>query len=307
MPRLSCLFACLAPLSFTALLVAAPAPIEPSSETVKDRKTYLPHMIFHPLPGKTIGIFVTDVASAMGQEGRSGMPDAGAFSRGLDSYNWLYVPVKDKPTIKRLPLKVGEKGETTKTFTSLSQATPETVKQFDIDVPYALVEVEVNDGLGAPADQHIVGTKMKRLDGTKEYPLVLADVVKALRDRYAKYKEDEKKNTEAALADSQKTAIKDKKPTGPRQTNEVFYITWLPDTEKVRVHFRTTISDGAYETIQLPGKGRPREIKYGTTFGIEYGAGYEVDKNGKVDRVLILPPEPFKTEIPPPSGVAPPP
>jgi hypothetical protein len=148
---------------------------------------------------------------------------------------------------------------------------------------------------------------MKRLDGTKEYPLVLPDVVKQLQERYKKHKEEQAKVLDAALDDSQKAAIKDKKVTGPRTTNEVFYITWLPETQHVRMHFRTTVTDGALETMTIAGGKRPRTITYGTKFGIEYGMGYEVDKNGKVERVLELPVEAFKTEIPPPpSGVLPP-
>jgi hypothetical protein len=47
----------------------------------------------------------------------------------------------------------------------------------------------------------------------------------------------------------------------------------------------------------------PRQVQYGTTFGIELGMAYEVNKNGKVDRVLTLAPEAFQKEIPPPAGV----
>src|SRR5260370_8215893 len=59
------------------------------------------------------------------------------------------------------------------------------------------------------------------------------------------------------MDESQKAALKDKKPDGQRETKELFYITWQPKEEKVRVHFRTTISDGAYETVTVPGFGGP--------------------------------------------------
>jgi hypothetical protein len=265
----------------------------------------------------------------MSQEGRGGPPDAYGFSRDLGSYNWVYAAEPDKPLIGTLTLKVGEKGDKTKAFPSLSMANPKTVKQWDIDAPYALVEVEVNDNLGCPADEHFAATKMKRLDASKEYPLVLPDVVKEVKERYKKYKDDEQKNIAAALDESQKAAIKDKKPTGPRETAELFYITWMSEGQEVRVHFRTTISDGAYETATIgglpgpfplppppapgvvppqlnaafPPPPPPRQVKFGTTFGVEFGMGYEVDKNGKVERTLTLPIAPFQKEIPAPAGV----
>jgi hypothetical protein len=309
-----------------ALALAAPAPTE-TNETVKDRKAFIPNRVYHAHPGKTVGILVSDVAAMMAQEGRSGPPDAYGFSRDLGSYNWVYVADKDKPTIGTLTLKVGEKGDKTKAFPHLSMANPKTLKQWDIEAPYALVEVEVNDNLGCPADQAFVATNMKRLDGTKEYPLVLPDVVKDLKERYKKHKEDDQKNIAAAMEESQKAAVNDKKPTGPRETAELLYITWLSESQRIRVHFRTTISDGAYEAATVggpaplppaPGPGGappqlnaalppppppPRQVKFGTTFGVEFGMGYEVDKTGKIERTLTLPIAPFQKELPPPPGV----
>ncbi len=311
----------------TAVLVAAPAPSE-TTDTIKEHKGFIPYRVFHALPGKTVGILVSDVAPIMGQDGRGGPADAFGFSRDLGSYNWMYAPDNDQPIITNFTVKAGEKGDKTKTYPKLNMANPRTVKQWDIvDAPYALVEVEVNDGLGCPADEHFTATNMKRLDGTKDYPLVLPTVVKELKERYQKYKDEQAKTLDAALEESQTAAIKDKKPTGPRETKELFYITWMAKEEKVRVHFRTTISDGAFETVTIPG-GRPiplppnggppppqlaaafpppppppRQVKFGTAFGIEYGVAYEVDKNVKVDRTLTLAPEAFKQEIAPPAGV----
>ena len=88
---------------------------------------------------------------------------------------------------------------------------------------------------------------MKRLDGTKAYPLKVAQVVADLRKRYQRHLQNEKKAIDAALQKEQKTALKDRKSTGPRQTEELFYITWLPESQHLRVHFRTRVSDGAYQ------------------------------------------------------------
>jgi hypothetical protein len=314
------------------LALAAPAP-ETTKDVIKDRAGFIPQRKYQSLPGNTIGVLVSNVAPMMNQEGRSGPPDAMAFSANGGSYRWIYVPVENKPLISGLQVKVGEKGEKTKIYPSLSMANPQTVKQWQIDVPYALVEFEVNDNLGAPPEEGFVATKMRRLDDTKDYPFKVAEIVTDLQKRYKLALQDQQKAITAAFDDIQKTALKDRKLTGPRETNEMFYITWLPDKERLRVHFRTTISDGAFQfgggierprPIPLPvppakeGKGQelgalrppppPRErpaFRFGTVVGLELGMAFEVSKHGKIDSVLTLPIQTFTREIPPPPGVGP--
>jgi hypothetical protein len=315
-----------------ALLIAAPAPTE-TTETVKDRTTFLPHNKYNPLPGKTIGVLVSDVVAVMGLEGRSGAADNYGFSAANASYRWVYVPVKERPVITNFTIRAGEKGDQSATYPNLGMANPNTVKQWDINVPYSLVEVEVNGGLGAPPDQGFVATKMKRLDDTKDYPLKVHEVVSDLRKRYAAYTKEHQKEIDDSLAEIQKTALKDKKLTGPRQTKEIFYITWLPESEHLRVCFRTTITDGAFTTIDGPGgpggidpdffplppnpgrgldKGapqaavalpppppRPIKMTVGTQIGVEFGVAYEVNKSGKVDKVSVLPNQTFSGPLQP--------
>jgi hypothetical protein len=40
--------------------------------------------------------------------------------------------------------------------------------------------------------------------------------------------------------------------------------------------------------------------RWGTSFGVELGAGYEVTKDGSVAAIQVLPLETFKVVIPPP-------
>jgi hypothetical protein len=324
--------ALLAGLLAAALSVtAAPAPVT-TSDTVKDRESFIPHRKYTPLPGKVVGLLVSDVAPKMAHEGRGGPPDAMGFSLGGGSYRWIYVPVEQNPLITGLQVKVGEKGERVQIYPKLSMANAQTIKQWNIQVPYALVEVEVNNGQGAPADEGFVATRMTRLDGTKDYPLDVSSVLAELRKRYATWKTDQARQLDAAMGEAQKKAIKERKATGPRETAELVYMTWLPESKKLRVHFRTTITDGEYKYSEggierdrfplpppplPPGKvkGAPPEqpgvalppppprfprVRYGTSFGIEFGMGYEVNINGKVDRTLTLPVQSFSKELPPP-------
>jgi hypothetical protein len=318
------------------LTLAAPAP-RLTQDTIKDRKAFIPNRKYQSLPGTVVGVLVSDVQAMMGQEGRGGPNDAMGYSANGNSYRWMYVPVTENVQINNLTVETGEKGDGKKTYPFLGMASPTTVKQWGIDVPYALVEINVNDGLGSPAIEGFVATHVKRLDGTKDYPLNVVKVIADLRKRYQRHVKDEQKTLEAALAKEQKVALKDKKPTGPRKTEELFYVTWLPKTQHLRVHFRTRVSDGAYQTTdgirprpiplpvppkdkQAPAQDRlkqavrgpaavalsppppPRPIgfRYGTTFGVEFGVAYEVDKKGKVDKILTLPFEGFHHEIPPP-------
>lgn len=297
-----------------ALFLAAPAVLaaplpDGAEETVKDRAGFIPQRKHIPLPGKVVGVLVADVRAIMGHDGRSGPHDAFGFSRSGASYRWVYVPAKDTTIINGLRVRVGEKGEEVKVYPKLNMAGPKTVKQWDVAVPSAiLVEVEVNDGLGAPPDESFVGTKMKVVEGTKAYPLKVGEVLTKSKERYQAWQKGKEKAIESALAKAQKEALKDRKPTGPREASELLYLTWVPETERLRVHFRTRITDGEYRTgvgaaIDGGPAARPPVVdgvRYGTAFGVEFGVAYEVSKGGTVERALVLPIETFTLVIPPP-------
>jgi hypothetical protein len=97
-------------------------------------------------------------------------------------------------------------------------------------------------------------------------------------------------------------------------------VTWLPESERLVVRFRTQMTDGDYKygngiNIDLPAppvangpaKGGaavaprlPNGLRYGTQFGIEFGAQFEYTKAGKLDRVKTLSIESFTKELPMP-------
>src|SRR3954470_22584895 len=130
-------------------LLAAPAPVQ-TTEEVKDRASFLPVRKYQPLPGKVVGVMASDVAKVMGLDGRGGPPDAYGFSRDTQSYRWMYVPVpKEQAIIQNLQVNTGKDGTQVKVYPLLNMANRNTVKQWKIEAPYSLVEVEVNDTLGA--------------------------------------------------------------------------------------------------------------------------------------------------------------
>jgi hypothetical protein len=285
---------------------AVPTPSD--AGTVRDRAAFIPKHRYPALKDTVVGLLVGDVLEPLNaQEGGSGPTDGLCFTTGGSSYRWVYVPVGDNAGIPRLDVRVGERGKEIKWYRNLDIATPATVKRWGIREKYALVELEVNDGKGAPAerDNHgFVATRMKQLDGTKEYPLHVADVVAELRQRYHKQLEGQEKTIDRALDRARKAAVGDRAATGPRETEEAMYLTWLAKERRLVVRFRTTVHDGAFkfggDNLNLE-TGR-RGSRYGTAFGIEFGTAYEVSRSGKLERTRTLPIQPWQKDIPKPAG-----
>ncbi|MCI0458523.1 MAG: hypothetical protein L0Z62_16290 [Gemmataceae bacterium] len=302
---------------------AAPLPNEP----IKDRAAFIPARKHQILKGTAIGVLAYDGQPVLSTEGRSGPADQLCFGADGCSYRWVYVPTFDKAQITNLRVPVGEKeNDKFQVFPSLDLARPRNVTPWGVTAQYSLVEVEVNSGLGSPKNDSFVATRMNVLDGSKEYPLRVSEVIKQLKGRYAAYQKEQKQVIDAAMTAAQKKALKDEKATGPREQAELMYVTWMTDTKRLRVHFRTKISDGAYRLVgggaqpcdpvplpvkrQAPGKLPPppprlENVRVGTTFGVEFGMAYEVDHAGKLVRTQSLPIESFESQLAPPPGIRP--
>lgn len=359
---------------------AAPVPRAKKEVVIQDRKSFIPWRKYFPVEGKAMGILVNNVREKMAHEGRSGPGDAMGFSLDGGSYRWMYVPVNDaRPRISNLRVKVGPGGDRLKVYPRLDMIRPLTIQQWNLQGEHALVEVEVNDGMGAPPQEGFVATAMKKLDGTKEYPLNVAKLVQEYEAKYQKFLTTEKGALDKDLQKAQADAIQGGKPTGPRETKTLTYLTWLAKEQALCIRFHTKITDGAYKYSQggarpdpfpLPvppvrngnGKrvvppaipratprpaqppterpvavppravpprpvppravppqavppGRPRggafpppprelpRVRYGTSFGIDFGRGYVISKSGNLLRTEVLSTETFKKVIPPPPQV----
>lgn len=312
-------------LVFAVVTAVNAAPIK-TADTVTDRASFIPLRKQQSLAGKVVGVLVSEPHAVLATEGRSGPKDQMCFGRGGCSYRWVYVPVENNPLIPRLNIRIGEKGSQVKAFDRLSMASPETVKKWDVPGTFALVEVEVNDGLGSPPDDSFVATKMRRLDGTAEFPLKVDEVIADLRRKYDDHLRETAGPVDEAMAKAAAAALKDRKPTGPRERRDVMFVTWLPETDRLRVHFRTIMTDGEYQyangiKIDLGGaiptmkagsgvtapSRLPNGLKYGKQFGVEFGLAFEVAKSGKVEKTLALPMESFQKNLQQPAVFGPPP
>lgn len=272
---------------------------------------------FGPLTGKSIGIVVRDGRKVLATEGRSGPPDALCFSRDGKSYQWMYVVTKDDPGIGELELPVGEKGDKSRSFRDLSLADARSAKHWDLSEPYSLVEVEVNGGEGSPATDSFVATRVRRIDGTPEFPLDVGKVMRELQKSYKAYVLSQQKAVDNAMNAAQQQYLKDQKPTGPREESEIVHVTWRGETERLQVRFSTRVTDGIFSigkgterkknggaVAERQGEDSPRAdgVRYGTMYGIEFGMVYEVAKSGKHERSQPIAIQSFKKDLPPPGG-----
>lgn len=301
-------------LLFAAALAVGMAEAQDKSgkaEVFKDRDAFLPKRKFPPLPATVVGLLIEGGQGLMNSEGRKGPSDALAFSSGDGSYRWMYVPDKNRPLIGALNVPVGPKGEEKKRFTSLNMASLKSLEQFGIKQANVLVEVEVNGGLGSPPGETFVATKVRPLEGTNAYPFRTSDLIAQVQKVYEGYLKEKGSEIEKAMKEAQAKALPNAKPTGPREKTDLAFVTWQPQSQRLVIRLRTQVTDGAYRTTTIKEEIleigntkpviKPKEIRFGKSFGVELGMAYEISKSGKIERSQELPIQTFQKEIPPPS------
>ena len=294
----------------------------PETGVIKDRSTFMPKRQWAAVPGKIVAVLLPGGKEIGALDGWGGPADLLVVAHGRNSYRKTYVPTGDNPQVTGFSVPVGKDGKTQQ-YPALNVCNPRDVVPWGVTQPYTLVEVTVNDGRGSPAHDCFVATAFKVLDGTKDYPLKVTEAIGDLKKRYAKFLSE--KNVDKELTDLAAKVLKDKKATGPRETSELMYVTWLPESETLLARFKTKISDGAYTITKNPigpklpidprlppGKLQPGgdsvpfrviakrpdlAIKTGTMFGIELGQSYEVNKKGEIVRIDELPVDTFTQQI----------
>jgi hypothetical protein len=305
----------------------------PAEAVFGNRKDYIPHRKYHELGAKAVGVLVSDAQPVLSTEGRSGPNNQLCFSQDGGSYRWVYVPTDGPAQITNLQVPTG-KG--THTYPALNMASPESVKPWGIRTLFTLVEVDVNNRQGSPVNDSFVGSHFKVIEGTKEYPLKVSEAIEQVRKDYQAHCKAQEKEIEAALEQARKKAIQDRKPSGPREKEELMYVTWNTKDDTLHVRFRTKVSDGHYSFFEgggprpfpLPPRPNPNnpflpppgaqppappgalafpppppprfKVKVGTAYGVEFGRAYVISKEGKVVQTQRLPAEPFQNNLNPP-------
>jgi len=267
----------------------APQPNLPPKE-VKD---LLPYKRFAPLKGHAVGVLILNGNEFSQTEGRTGL--SSHFCTNMSSYDWIYLPhVPGKPGNK-LKLPVGEKGDKQE-FAVIFGDSRDAIKALGVSADYTLAEVEVNGGQGRPATQEgFVVTGIRVLEGTRDYPLKTADVIKEARDRLTRDLKTRERAVEEALGKIAKRVLKkDQRPTGPRENKEVMYVTWIPETQRQLVCFRMEIADGSYSKVKTMWTGPKAQQKVvtvsaGPRFGLAYTVKYGADKTGQIVNTEVSP------------------
>src|SRR5262245_23827764 len=301
-------------------ILAATAAALPGQEgpPPKDVKDLIPHRKHTPLKGRAVGVLLADAQPVLAAEGRSGPPDQLCFSTAGCSYRVVYVPVAANPQIVNLQVPVGDNGRV-QVYPSLDVARLANVKPFGVVRQYALVEVEVNNGQGSPKIDSFVATQIRVLEGSKEFPLSTQEAVAQMKGKFADYQKDKAKAIEEAMDRAARWALGDRKPSGPREKEELLYVTWMPDTERLRVSFQGKLIDGDYQLVESPvrpgdgGKAPPMKgtiegqppqgparIRTGTAFALTFGVMYEFDKQGKLLESEAAPFTRSTWQLPPP-------
>jgi hypothetical protein len=234
------------------LLAAAPVAAQLDNAVPLKLKKHLPHRQYRVLGEKAVGVLVHDAKPVLDIEGRFGPKDQLCFSHDGLSYRWVYVPTDNpNPMISNLQVPIGKDQDGGKmVFDRLNVASPKSVQPLGVTTLYTLVEVEVNNGAGSPPGDSFAATKFRVLEGSKEYPLKVGLVLEQLKKDYANYVKEQQQQLEAEMAKAQEVALKDKKPTGPRSTSQLMYVTWITADSTLQVRFLSKINDGHFYYVE---------------------------------------------------------
>ncbi len=256
---------------FVSLMFAAPLPRSPVVVTIL-AKDFFPFQKYEELPGKVIGILVSNPQWCLEQENRSGPLGSIVFARNGFSYRWVYVEGNKNSPIRNLALPIIKQKKQDndappemidaknglrkqpqqkielKTFPFLEIANEHNLKQLQIQRKFCLVEMEVNNGAGSPTVDALVATSIRVLDQSKAYPLNLDKLIPQLRQQYDRFLTDQNKSIEEAMSEAAEKAKPKTNSTasGFREQQTVMFVTWMEKSQELNVRFKTRLSDGFY-------------------------------------------------------------
>jgi hypothetical protein len=188
-------------------------------------------------------------------------------------------------------------------------ASARNVQQWGVAGPYTLVEVEVNGGLGAPPSEKFVATNMRVVEGTKEYPLHIGKTVDDLRMQFHVYLKVHEDLIARGMSEARTALPEGHKLTPGREQTETVFVSWLPETDQLRVVFQARLGEKALATARpappppqattQPDDGRPppAPVHAGVILGVDVGMTYDVSRRGVVDRTRPVPLRRFTKEL----------
>jgi len=232
---------------WTSTAAWAQPKVEPF-ELPRDGRGFIPKQKHQPLNGRVIGVLVGNPSAVMAHEGRFGPGNQVCLSVDGYSYRWIYVQTDDANAMIQ-NLTVLTKSGGPQVFPRLNIASAREVARWNV-VPDALVEVEVNDDKGSQVSDSFVATEMRRLDGTRGYPLNVSKVLADSRNQWDKWYKDQAKVVAAKMTEAQKKAIGERKPNVPRNEQLLQYVTWMSESKRLQVRYLLRVSEGEVQPLQ---------------------------------------------------------
>lgn len=259
------------------------------------------------LPGKAIGVVVANPERILAREGRTAPKGAVAFSINGETYRWLFLKAVEgeEGTTEELPIGRADKK---KSFKGVILATREALKRRRIGVPYALVEVEVNGGRGAPAGaDRFVATRLERIDRGGAKVGSVTGLVSEILDDCANFAKGDRKLRDAYKMLSAKHAKSSRKMA--YKSELVPGVTWLESDKMVQVicTIQKRGAEMSADAGMVPSSGAAAGagIPYGHRFQVSRALTYRGDLRGKFKRIEVSKLSILEEEVPPPGGTMP--
>ena len=289
------------PLSPGALGTGATAPT--SSNVRATRPLTLPDGNTHPvLPGTTIGLLVVDNGawgpSAPGPNGT--IEGNYEFHGPPGSAFWApYFPSAGEG--RNFLRAFNPDGRTDGPAGAFDCAMfgPTTRNRWGLARDVHLVAIEVNRGRGSvEGTMHFVGTDVRVLDGTSEYPFRPGEVLRSLRASYDAFVASSAARIDAALARARVEPPADLGPWTPEvEAREIgVHLTWNASTKRMTALFHTHIhrdrsADHSREPGFRPGPACSHLGRCGSRFSVAMGQESEVDREGRTIGVTEMAPD----------------
>jgi len=167
---------------------------------------------------------------------------------------------------------------------------PRTANPWRLERDVHLVEIEVNRGRGSVANtMHFVGTRVRVLDGTSEYPFRPGEVLRSLRASYDAWLASAQPRIDAALAKARVTPPPELGPWSDEKESRDLgaHITWNAETKRMIVLFHTHVhrdrwADHSREPGFRPSAGCSHLGRCGSRFSVALGQESEVDGQGRI-------------------------
>lgn len=256
---------------------------------------------YAPLPGRAVGMLVSDARAALAEEGRAGPADAVLFSRDGASYRWLYLTVGRGERGDPATVEVGVKEGEEQTFENLVLASSEILSRRGIAAQYALVEVEVNAGKGSPSTDRFVATGLRVLDGSPDFPARIDSLVKdTLQDCRTREPPEAKQLFEKLRQET----LPGSAPL-QRDLKVTPHITWLSQERRVDVTCTVAIVGQERKPSigivrQQPFRAEDTEASFhGKQFGVTWSRSFAITPAGRTELKSETAVVPFTRIVPP--------